>query len=356
VKGIRIIIARIIYAIHWFYLAPLIPYLINKLDIPIQLAGLIPFSFFLGSGIMQVPSAYISTRIGLRNTLLVGLLVMSISPLMVSYSRTFSELLLSYLIDGIGASMFFSTGGGMLAFLNKDSPAFALGIYNAAFALGGLIGLNWYLIFKNDILLFYILSFLTLISLIINICNPNLKPKWNIIKDYRIILLGISISGIWGVYYVIGELYPTFAFYYMHLNITNSSLFTSFLLISSAVGGLLTFMADKRVKKFNLLIVSSILGTLPSLLLYTNIYYAGIIITGIFNELAISVMYSIIAVLQKGENSTMGLALVNSLNILIGMNFEPLASYFGYYMWIIVNIVGLMLFTLIILIRQSISV
>ncbi|PVU78381.1 MFS transporter [Sulfolobus islandicus] len=354
-KGIKIIVARVIYAIHWFYLAPLIPFLASKLNLSLQIVGLIPFSFFLGSGITQVPSAYLSTKIGLRNTLLLGLIIMSISPLLISFSSNFIELLIFYLTDGIGASMFFSTGGGILASLNRDSPGLALGIYNASFAVGGLIGLNWYTMFGNY-LSFYGLSILTFLSLIINLNNPNLKPSWKIIRDNRIVILGISIAGIWGVYYVIGELYPTFAYYYLHLNLVDSSLFTSLLLISSVIGGSLTFLADRKIKKFNLLIISSLLGSVPSLLLYTKVYLLGIVITGIFNELAISVLYSIIASLQRDANATMGLAVVNSLNILIGMNFEPLASYSGYYMWIVVNIIGLVLFSLIMLVRQNISI
>ncbi|WP_338604621.1 MFS transporter [Sulfolobus tengchongensis] len=354
-KGLRIIIARVIYAIHWFYLAPLIPYFAIKLNISFRVLGLIPFSFFLGSGIMQVPSAYLSTKIGLRNTLILGLVIMSISPLLVASSSNFIELLIFYLIDGVGASMFFSTGGGILASLNKDSPGLALGIYNTAFAIGGLIGLNWYSAFGKD-LSFYILSILTFASLVINISNPNLKPNWKMIRDYKIVILGIALAGIWGVYYAIGELYPSFAYYYMHLSLLNSSLFASLLLASSIIGGSLTFLADRKIRKFKLLIISAILGSIPSLLLYSELYVLGILITGIFNELAISVLYSIIAVLQKGANTTMGLALINSLNILVGMNFEPLASYFGYYMWIVVNVVGLLLFSLILIVRQNISV
>ncbi len=355
-KGIRIIVARIIYAIHWFYLAPLIPYFITKFNIPVELSGIIPFSFFLGTGIMQLPSAYISSKLGLRNTLLLGLGIMSLSPLLIGFSNSFYFILISYLIDGIGASMFFSTGGGILAFLNTNSPGLVLGIYNSAFALGGLIGLNWSLILGGK-LPFYVLSLISFISLLLNINNPNLKPNWKIVKDYRILIIGISFAGIWGVYYAIGELYPTFAYYYLHVNLISSSLFTSLLLVSSMIGGSLAFLADRRgISKFNLFIISSLLGSLPSLIFYTNLYVIGIIITGIFNELALSVMYSIIALLQKGANTTVGLALVNSINILIGMNFQLIASYSGFYMWYVVNTIGILMLLIIFTVRRSVSV
>ncbi|TRM98224.1 MFS transporter, partial [Sulfolobus sp. F1] len=82
----------------------------------------------------------------------------------------------------------------------------------------------------------------------------------------------------------------------------------------------------------------------------------GIIIIGIFNELALSVMYSIIALLQKGANTTVGLALVNSINILIGMNFQLIASYSGFYMWYVVNVIGILMLLLIFTVRRNVSV
>ncbi|MCY0883729.1 MAG: MFS transporter, partial [Acidianus infernus] len=92
-KGYSIFFARIIYAISWFYLAPAIPYIIFTFKVPSNLAGLIPFSFFLGSGIMQIPSAFISSKLGSRNTLVLGLFIMSLSAFLIGFSRVFYQIL-----------------------------------------------------------------------------------------------------------------------------------------------------------------------------------------------------------------------------------------------------------------------
>jgi ACDE family multidrug resistance protein len=354
-KGKSIYVARVIYSISWFYLAPYIPYIIYKFNIQASLAGFVPFAFFIGSGTMQVPSAYLSTKIGLRNTLCLGLLTMSISSLAVGLSFTFFQLLVFYFIGGIGASMFFSSGGAIIAELNKNNLSRLMGLYNAAFSIGGIIGLNW--IFFDKALSFtyasLLLSLLTLISLLINIKVPNVKPTWKTIRNRNVLYLGISTSGVWGIYYAIGELFPNFAFDFLHISIVESGEIASLLLFSSFVGGLLGFIGDK-IGKLKGLIISSLIGIFPSLLLYTKFFIIGIIILGIFNELAISIMYSIVALEAKGANTGIGLAEVNSLNIILGTWLDPLATFIGFYSWITLVLISVIPLVLIRKIRMSI--
>jgi len=354
-KGKSIYIARVIYSISWFYLAPYIPYIIYKFNIQASLAGFVPFAFFIGSGTMQVPSAYLSTKIGLRNTLCLGLLIMSISSLFIGLSFTFLQLLIFYFIGGVGASMFFSSGGAILAELNKSNLSRIMGLYNAAFSIGGIIGLNW--IFFDRVLSFtyasLLLSLLTLISLFINIKLPNVKPIWKTIRNKNILYLGLSTSGVWGIYYAIGELFPNFAFNFLHLSAIDGGEITSLLLFSSFIGGLLGFIGDK-IGKLKGLVLASLAGILPSLLLYTKFFMIGIIILGIFNELAISIMYSIIALEAKGANTGVGLAEVNSLNIILGTWLDPLATFIGFYSWIILVLISIIPLFLIRKLRMSI--
>ncbi|EZQ02073.1 MFS transporter [Candidatus Acidianus copahuensis] len=351
-KGFTIIFARVIYAITWFYLAPIIPYLSSSLSFPISFSGLVPFSFFVGSGSMQIPSAYISSRIGLRRTMILGLSVMAISSLFVGNSTNLYMLLISYFIAGVGASMFFSSGASILAILNEKRTSTALGIYNSAFSLGGIIGLNWIFLDQHIGFKFssYLLSALLFISIFINLRLPNHFPNWSTIKDKKILYLGIATSGVWGAYYVIGELFPTFATVNLHIQITQSSAITSTLLIFSLIGGLLAFLGD-RGNRVKLLLITSILGVIPSLLLYTRYYFLGIVTIGIFNELAISILYAL-AASNRGSNAGIALAEINAVNIILGSIIQPIASLSGIYIWVISTILGIIPLVIITKIKQ----
>lgn len=353
-KGYAIIFARVIYAISWFYLAPAIPTLIEEMRIPISLAGFVPFSFFLGSGIMQLPSAYIASKIGARNSILLGLSIMSFSAFSVAFSENFYELLISYFIGGVGASLFFSTAAAILAILNEKEISKALGIYNAAFSLGGIIGLNWILLYQSIGFRYAVLllSLITLLAAMLNINKPNYKPNWNFIGDRSVLYIGISTAGVWGIYYVIGELFPNFAKVYLHIQVLQGSEFTALLLVSSTIGGLLGFLGD-RVDKIKLLVISSVLGVIPSLLLYTNLYLVGIILSGMFNELAISIAYALVS-LKKGISSSISLAELNSINILLGSLLEPISSAIGKYVWLVDAVICLLPITLLSRVKQNI--
>ncbi len=341
--GKRIFLARVIYAIQWFYLAPILPEILSRFSLPPSYAGLVPLSFFIGSGSMQLPSAFISSKIGLRRSLTLGLVIMSVSPILVYVSESFYELLLSYMMAGIGASLFFSSGGGLLVLLNKDRPSTALGIYNSLFSLGGLLGLNWIFLEKSyGPISFLLISALTLLSsLLCFFTKADLKPNWNVVKDRRIFYLGLSTSGVWGVYYVIGELFPTFSLYYLHIPVTSSSEITSLLLLASMLGGSLGFLGDK-VDKFKIFILSSLAGTIPSLMLYTYFFIPAIFILGVFNELAISILYSVTSYIAK-EGSSVALAEVNTVDILIGMSLQPIGSASGYFIWVTTLAIALIL-------------
>lgn len=328
--------------------------LTTKLHIPNSLVGFIPFSFFLGSGIMQIPSAYIASKIGARNSMITGLLIMSLSALLVALSKNFYELTSSYFIGGVGASLFFSTGAAVLTILNEKEIGKVLGIYNAAFSLGGIIGLNWILLYIKIGFEYsgIILAILTLLAAILNIDKPNYKPNWNFLKDKNVLYVGISTSGVWGIYYVISELFPNFANLYLHIQVLQGSEFASFLLISSTIGGFLGFLSDK-VNKIKLLLISSILGIIPSLFLYTQYYLVGLFILGIFNELAFSVAYALVSI-KKGISSSIALAEVNSINILLGSLLEPLSTMTGRYVWIVDTIICILPITLLAKVKQSI--
>ncbi|QKR00404.1 MFS transporter [Metallosphaera tengchongensis] len=342
-KGATILFARAVYAINWFYLAPEIPNLISEYHQSYKLAGIIPLSFFLGSGLMQLPASYIGTKIGQRNSIVLGLLLMSLSSFLVAFSSSLTEVLVYYFLGGVGASFFFSSGGSILSVLNKERVGLYLGVYNALFSVGGFIGLNWVLVFRelgfsNGVALVGALDFL---SALLNLRLPNYTPSWKAVKDKGVVLLGVATVGVWGIYYAVGELFPSFMFFFYHVRSVTASEVTSSLLIFSAIGGAMGWLGDK-FGGMKVLLSSSIVTSLSLLFLYTPFYELGLAILGISNELAISVLYSITALRVGLKNSSVTLAMVNSINISLGTWLEFVAGFLGYYSWATLVVLSLL--------------
>ncbi|BBL46754.1 MFS transporter [Metallosphaera sedula] len=342
VKGTTILFSRTVYAISWFYLAPEIPRILEEFHESSSISGVIPLSFFLGSGIMQIPSAYLGTKIGQRNSLVLGLLIMSASAFSVAFSNSFTLILLSYFLGGVGASMFFSSGGAILSDLNRERLGFSLGLYNALFCVGGFLGLNWALIYNvvGFTLGAVLVGGLTFVSALLNLRLPNPRPSWRAIRNRKVIILGVATAGMWGVYYAVGELLPSFMVFYEHQRVLTSSAVTSLLLVFSALGGVMGWLGD-RMSKMRLMIVSAVITSLSPLLIYTPLYLLALVILGIFNELAFSLLYSVTALEGGIRNSSITLAVVNSLNISLGTWLEFLSGYLGFYAWVVISIIGI---------------
>ncbi|BFH72808.1 MFS transporter [Sulfurisphaera javensis] len=343
-RGIPIFIARVIYGASWFFLSPYIPFILRMFSSSKNFANLIPFSFFVTAAIMQIPAGLISTKLGMKNTYTLGLFIMGISDTLIGLSKNIYEVLLLYSLTGFGASFFFSSAGGTLAVINEGRTVLVMGLYNAMFSIGGIIGLNWGLVdsllgFSNAS---FLLGFLTILVSVINYLTSytNVKPDFKVLKNKNVFLVASSTAGVWGSYYVVSEFFPSFAFYVMKTSPVVIGSISSLLVFSSVIGGIFTFIMSIIKNEKARIIITSILGVIPVLLLY-NFYIIGLVIMGIFNEMAISIIYAFVIREVRSENSSLALAEVNSIQIGLGM-LELLLPYISIYnLWYLVVIVSL---------------
>lgn len=343
-KGYPILFARAIYGASWFFLSPYIPYILHMFSSPKYFANLIPLSFFITAAIMQLPSGIISTKLGMKRTYTLGLFIMGISDFLIGLSSNIYEVLILYAMTGFGASFFFSSAGGTLAVINEGQTILAMGFYNAMFSVGGIIGLNWG--FLDSMLGFskasFLLGILTIIAGVVNYFSSytNVKPDFKVLKNRKVFLVAFGTAGVWGSYYVVSEFFPSFSYYVLRVSSIIIGSISSILVISSAIGGLFTFILS-AIKSDKLRIaLASVLGTLPVLLLY-NYFILGLIIMGAFNEIAISVIYAYAIKEVRSENSSLALAEVNSIQIGLGM-LELLLPYVSLQMlWYLVAFVSL---------------
>ena len=103
------------------------------------------------------------------------------------------------------------------------------------------------------------------------------------------------------------------------LTLKLSSLLTSIMLFSSIFGGLSGRVVDVVRNKVMLVVVLTLVGTLPLALIITLNPIAIVIVgalLGYTNELALTTAYALVA---KHENPALSLATLNALNMIIGM-------------------------------------
>ncbi|MGC8617730.1 MAG: MFS transporter [Thermoplasmata archaeon] len=140
-KASSINLARAIYALNWFDIAPGLTYIANDLNLRIVQLGIATTFFYVGLALFQLIGGAIASRIGSRKIAFVGLILLGIGAVLSGASNNLIELSLSRFVAGWGSAFFFSPG---LSILRDLSPPEAypqqVGIYNGVFGLGAGAG------------------------------------------------------------------------------------------------------------------------------------------------------------------------------------------------------------------------
>lgn len=137
-----LIFARVIYAVNWFNIASLFSQIAVELHQNVAGLGLITATFYIGLGVSQVPGGILAARIGPRSTAIAGTLIASAASLSISFVAELYQIALLRLLVGLGMAFVFAPGVILISrTVQKGSEGFAIGLYNAAFYLGGVVGL-----------------------------------------------------------------------------------------------------------------------------------------------------------------------------------------------------------------------
>jgi len=93
---------------HFFHLMlpPLFPWLMRDFSLSFTEAGLLMTVFFVISGVGQAIAGFVVDRVGARPVLYFGIATLSISGLLLGVSQSYSMLLLTAAVAGLGNSIF----------------------------------------------------------------------------------------------------------------------------------------------------------------------------------------------------------------------------------------------------------
>jgi predicted MFS family arabinose efflux permease len=129
--------------LNWFDVATAFPLIGAQFGV-----GLGPLSFLIslyivGYGLSHIPGGMLATRIGMKKTLMIGLLVQGLAGVMSGLSGSYAELALFRVVSGIGGSVFIAVGtAAVVVWFREQDVTLALGITGgAAFSAGAALAL-----------------------------------------------------------------------------------------------------------------------------------------------------------------------------------------------------------------------
>jgi MFS family permease len=334
-----ILAGRLTYSLQWFLISPALPEIAAQGHVPTNLLGLVPVAFFGAAGLAQIPSVYISQRLSPSRTYVLGLFILAAGNMLLPLDVSTFWLFATRAISGIGAALFFASAGGVLSNLYPTKPGAVMGLYNAFFAMGGGVGLvwgvldqalGWELATEIGGLLAVILAGLNLLAtrgerLVPPVRMVGIGP---VLRNRTVLAAGLAYTGVWGCYFAVGQLLPSYEQIALDTSVSISGLTSSILLFPSILGSFMSLFYDRFRNKRLLLTFVAVPAVLPAALIgigRVDAIVVSLVIMGLFNQFSISMMYAYLVDLPHSD-PTSSLALVNTFHMLIGMWVAPMLS------------------------------
>lgn len=134
-------LSRVFYAVNWVNIAAIFPLIAADLGQNVLGLGLLTGSFYAGIGLFQIPGGIAAAKIGPRRTYAYGTIAASSACLLVGLASEFYEIMILRFIVGLSMAFVFAPGVTLISKYLRGSEGFGVGILNAAFNVGGIMGL-----------------------------------------------------------------------------------------------------------------------------------------------------------------------------------------------------------------------
>ncbi|HDR9872827.1 TPA: MFS transporter [Burkholderia cenocepacia] len=130
--------------LNWFCLAPAFSPIIRELHLTTGQMGNLVAAFVAGYGVFHLPGGLLSARLGMRLTLLLGIVVEGLASLGCYFATTYDWLIVCRFIGGVGGAACFGSAIGIVsAWFRGRELALASGILTGlSFTLGATAGLS----------------------------------------------------------------------------------------------------------------------------------------------------------------------------------------------------------------------
>jgi MFS family permease len=331
-----LILGRIIYAVNWYSLAAVFSFTASELNQNVSGLGLATATFFVGTGIFQVPGGIFAAKIGPRLTVIFGTTVASLAALLTGFASSLAEIAILRFFVGMGMAFVFAPGVILMAkLLQKGSEGLGVGFYNSAFSLGAAIGLFGWAVLAAEIGWRNSLSIGGLLGLFTAVLMWFLVPKdskrsdftierrnlKSILLDKWLIILSIATLGL----QVGSTIYSSFMVYYLESAVNISigeagiiaSLASLFALASAPFAGRLF---DRFGNAKLLLIVSGVLMACGVGVAFLDTVYSAIlagVLVGIATGSGFTFAFSAAREANRldKEYETLAVSWVNSISL-----------------------------------------
>ena len=370
-----VISSRTVYALNWFNFGPALVLIAPDLGVDTVGVGLLISSFLLGAGIAQVPAGILASWWGNKNTSQLGMLILSISALGEGLSPNYPTLFVCRLLLGIGAALFFSPAIGVITpFFRAEEEGLVIGLYNAAFSIGGGLGLSVWAILMQSVGWREALVFggglgllFTLVGQIV-VPKDRLKdvarsPMTPVLGSRNIWVIALGVIGLWGAIFTSAQKLPQYLTDVRFVPLSLAGILTSTLLFASIFGGPIGgYLSDRFRRRKVFIFLPGLLASLLIILIPPSPViglWTLIPMIGFLDAMVFSTMYASASQYPEvGQRyAPLAISVINSAHILgafaIPIGYAFATSFFGADAgWFFMGGLSLVMMTIILLLEE----
>jgi MFS transporter, ACS family, D-galactonate transporter len=288
--GMLAVISLGIFALtlNWFDVATAFPLIGAEFKVGLGPLSLLISLYIVGYGLSHIPGGMLSTSIGMKKTLVLGLVVQGLAGIMSGLSYSYDELAFFRVVSGIGGSVFVAmTAAAMVVWFRDKEVTLALGVTGgAAFSAGAAFALYVWLFLQRAIgwhgslVLAGVLELLVAVVTIVAFRIPDGNRSLGGVKFDRAALhasitsrdlwiYGIALLGAYGAYFTTSQLFSVYVTLDRHFAPSSGGLLSALILLAGIPGSVLGgYCADRsiRLRVFvigPLFVVAALLALIP---------------------------------------------------------------------------------------------
>jgi MFS transporter, ACS family, D-galactonate transporter len=274
--------------LNWFDVATAFPLIGSEFHVGLGSLSYLISLYIVGYGLSHIPGGMLATAIGMKKTLVLGLVVQSVAGIMSGLSYSYTELAFFRVVSGIGGSVFVAVGTAAVVVWFRDKDVtLALGITSgAAFSAGAAVALYvWVFVqhatsWHTSVLLAGVFELLVaLVTAVVFRVPPGALELGGVTFD-RVALktslaardlwvYGIALLGGYGAYFTASQLFSEYAMQDRHFSASSGGLLSALILLAGIPGSVLGgYWADRNrnLRMFvvgPLVVVAALLTLIP---------------------------------------------------------------------------------------------
>jgi ACS family D-galactonate transporter-like MFS transporter len=265
--------------LNWFDVATAFPLIGAEFKVGLGSLSYLISLFIVGYGLAHLPGGVLAATLGMKKTLVLGLLAQGLAGVMSGLSHSYTELAFFRVVSGVGGSLFATvTFAAVVAWFRGKDVTLALGISGgAAFSAGAAFALYvWVYVqratsWHTSLILAGIFELLVMLVTLAFFQIPDGARRPRVVKVHRaavraslanrdLWVYGIALLGGYGAYFTTSQLFSGYVTLKHHFDPSTAGLLSASIALAGIPGGLLGGYLADRSNNLRLFIVGSLVA------------------------------------------------------------------------------------------------